>query len=112
MDVYTTSMVPSTSNEPPSLDSQSFGRVCSQRYCETLLWPGSKSDICDRCLARMEGCSASIKPRDTTRAYAKTASLVKGAFYDPKDLEAATSVAPVVSGSAACSVSPDSVSWI
>lgn len=112
MEVYTTSMVPSTSNEPSSLDSHHFDRVCSQRFCGILLWPGSKNDLCDRCLARIEVYNASVNPRDAARAYAKTASRVEDAFRNPKDLKEVRSVAPAVPGSAVCSVCCDSVLWI
>lgn len=76
MEVHPSSMVPSTSKEPSSLDSQCFGRVCSQRYCGTLLWPESTSDKCDRCLAGREVCNALRNPKDATRAYAKAACFV------------------------------------
>jgi hypothetical protein len=112
MEVYTTSMVPSTSNEPSSLDSQRFDRVCSQRFCGISLWPGSKSDLCDRCLARMEVCNASVNPRDAAGAYAKTASRVEGEFRNLKDLKEVRSASPAMPGSAACSVCCDSVLWI
>jgi hypothetical protein len=69
-------MVPSTSKEPSSLDSQRFGRVCSQRYCGTLLWPASTSDICDSCLAGREVCNALRNTKDATRAYAMAACSV------------------------------------
>jgi hypothetical protein len=76
MDVHPSSMVPSTSKESSSLDSLRFGRVCSQRYCGTLLWPGSTSDTCDRCLAAREACNSLRNPKDATRAYAKAACSV------------------------------------
>lgn len=76
MEVHPSSMVPSTSKEPSSLDSQHFSRVCSQRYCGTLLWPGSAIDICDRCLTEREVCNALRNPKDATMAYAKAACFV------------------------------------
>ena len=114
MEVYTTSSMtlPSTSNEPSSLDPQRFDRVCSQRYCGTLLWPGSKSNICDRCLARIQVCNVSTNPRDATWACAKTASRVEGALYDPKNFRGVTPVAPAVPGSITCAVCRDFVLWI
>ena len=73
--------VPSTSNEPSSLDSQHFGRVCSQFYCGTLLWPGSTSDICDRCLAEREVCNALRNPKDATSPYGATMAHAKAACF-------------------------------
>ena len=73
MEVLPSSMVPSTSKEPSSLDSQHFNRVCSQHCCGTLLWPGSASDICDRCLVEREVCNALRNPKDATRTYDATA---------------------------------------
>ena len=73
------SMVPSTSKEPSSQDSQHFSRVCSQCYCGTLLWPGSTSDICDRCLAEREVCNALRIPKDANRACDATTAYAKAA---------------------------------
>lgn len=72
MEVQPSSMVPSTSKEPSSLDPQHFGRVCSQRCCGTLVWPGSTSDICDRCLVKREVCNALKNSKDATRTYDAT----------------------------------------
>ena len=79
MEVHASPVVPSTSIEPSSLDSQHFGRVCSQRYCGALLWPGSTSDICDRCLAEREVCNALRNPKDATRVYDATMAYAKAA---------------------------------
>lgn len=76
MEVHPSSMVPSTSKEPSSPDSQNLGRVCSQSHCGTLIWPGSTSNICDRCWAESEVCNALRNPKDATMAYAKAACSV------------------------------------
>ncbi|KAF8812555.1 hypothetical protein BYT27DRAFT_7335806 [Phlegmacium glaucopus] len=101
MEVHTAPMVPSTSIGPSSLNSRHLVHICSQHNCRTLMWPGpSKSDICDLCLDRIRNHDDSTNPKDTTGAYAKTASCVESTFNEPNDCKEATSVAPAVPCSA------------
>jgi len=114
MEVHTTQMVPSTSIGPSSLNSNPpcLVRVCSQCNCGSLIWPGlSKSDICDRCLARIGTHKGSTKTRDATRAYANTALCVESTSNDPRDRKEARSIAPTVPRSVAYSVVCDSILW-